>query len=140
MADANIPFPKHMTVVITAGAHEPLFDRLFDKHLRACKAVVYLVDKLGCSPVPEVAYWPDPKARGIYWPARGEKTAVVRYVYTAATGAKVVYFKIIRGGQRLAGWDTVLSAEQHWLDDASRRCLERLPLAIPQQGLVTLKH
>ena len=103
MADADVPFPKNMTVVITAGTHELLFGRLFDEHLRARKAVAYLVDKLGCNPVPEVAYWPDPKARGVYWPAIGEKTAVVRYIYTAATGAKVVYFEIIGGGHAWPG-------------------------------------
>ena len=103
MADAGAPFPKHMTVVITAGTHELLFGRLFDEHLRARKAVAYLVEKLGCDPVPEVTYWPDPRAKGVYWPAVGEKTSVVRYVYKAATGAKVVYFEIVGGGHAWPG-------------------------------------
>lgn len=103
-ADAGIKFPRPMTVVITAGTHELLFGRLFDEHLRARKAVTYLVGLFNCSPIPEVTYWPDPRVKGVYWPPPGERTAVVRYVYSGGVGGvQVVYFEIIGGGHTWPG-------------------------------------
>ncbi|MEM4425516.1 MAG: alpha/beta fold hydrolase [Candidatus Nezhaarchaeales archaeon] len=99
LADAGVKFPRPMTFVITAGTYELLFGAPFDEHLRARKAVTYLVEQFNCSRTPEVTFWPDPKAKGVYWPPTGERTAVVRYVYSGGVGGvQVVYFEIIGGG------------------------------------------
>jgi len=93
-ADAGVPLPRPMTVVITAGVPERIYGQPINEHLRARKAVNFLVQQLHCNPVPDIAYWP-PNADDPY-------TNVTRYVYSGGIyGTEVVYYEIGNGAH---GW------------------------------------